>query len=149
VVAALLAGAVAGCSSGADLTGSLDQRMSAWISAAGLSASYATIASDLSKVDKAWSRRDLLSLKTECGLLRGDVANAFGVLPTPDSQLTGQLGRVYEALGTAATKCIDGSGRGSSGTIRAALDGLTNADHGLRQATARAHALAGTAEGQG
>lgn len=133
----------ASCTSGADMTGLPARRVAAWSAAAGLASSDSTIAYDLSKVHEAWARGDLLSLKTECGLLRGDVANGLVNLPTPDSTLTNELGAAYQAFGNASTTCIDASGRGAAHEIEAALTGLDHAESQLQQASARSRQLAG------
>ncbi len=107
----------AGCSSGADMTGTMAHRVSAWAKAAGVSATDATIADDIARISRARHSRDLSGLKTECAVLGTDVQMANDELPAPDTTLTEDLSRAYTAYGDSSADCYSGASSSDRGRL--------------------------------
>ncbi len=140
---ALVAGLLASACAGPEQTGSLADRVNAWVSQTQMGAAVQTLKVDALNVTAILKRHDPPSeIRTACALLTTDSQTAEGNLTTPDQQLTNELYAAYQDGAAAGTYCFNGAkGNRSllarSDRARAALPGL------LDVAVARVRSITG------
>ncbi len=142
-----------GACSAPDQSGTLAQRVRAWSSGAGLSATASHLAADAAQFRLARAKGDQVSLQGACGSLLNDASMAAAGLPTPDTALTADLNSAYDAYYRAAQLCLSRppSGPTPSGPARGRTDAslslaaahLAKGASDLSRAQARVRVLVG------
>ena len=92
----------AACSTGPHTLGA---QLQAWASNAGYSANVAQINADLKNLQNGYRERKLLSLRTACEGFSTDASQLYTQLPTPDHQITNELGSALSDFFTASVDC--------------------------------------------
>lgn len=112
-VVALVALAIiaSGCLSGPT---TLRGQLQSWASNAGYSAIVTQINADLVGLDAGYKQRKLLSLRTACEGFSTDAAQLYTQLPTPDQQITNELGTSLSDFFSASVDCYAASSFQSS-----------------------------------
>lgn len=104
----VLGSSLAGCT--LDQTGPPAAQLSAWMTAAAGGAAVGQVEADARNIDVAISGHNTpAALRTVCALLTNDAQTAIGNLPTPDTQLTGDLNAAYEDAAAAGNDCYQGA----------------------------------------
>lgn len=151
--AAALAVLLASCA-GAGGTGTdVAQRVRAWASAAGITASTRALRADAARISAASAAEGAAAagsakakiVQFDCYTLQFDAEKANAELPAPDQVLSAALAGAYKGYYTYATGCVRGGGTASS--LRRWSSYRAGADAELARATARLAALHALAPG--
>ncbi len=143
LVGVALSAALAGCSAGADMTGSVPHQVRAWAAGSGMASVDASLGSTASAITAAVSSGNLDGLRAACTSLGSQVARADGFLPTPDQQLTNDVSLAYAHFYDAAHGCLNEKHSIASGAYRPFVSDLRLAHQALVKAQARELALVG------
>lgn len=107
-MAVICAALASGCT--LDQSGPPAAQLSAWMTTSGGGAAIGQVAVDSRNIDLALSHHNAAAaLRTVCALLTNDAQTAIGDLPSPDTQLTGQLNAAYEDAAAAGNDCYNGA----------------------------------------
>jgi hypothetical protein len=93
----------AACSSGPT---TLSGKLQAWANNASYSSDVSQIAQDLTDLHNGLKERQFLALRTACEGFGVDVETLYGYLPTPDYDITQELGTSLANYYTAAEDCF-------------------------------------------
>jgi hypothetical protein len=105
----LLGVSLAACA-GQEQSGPPAARVTTWVNGSGGGASIGTLRADVANVDYVLARHEPAgSVRTACALLTNDAETAIGNLPTPDTQLTGELNTAYTDAAAAGDDCYAGA----------------------------------------
>jgi hypothetical protein len=80
-------------------------QLQAWANNAGYSAIVTQINADLKGLGAGYRERKLLSLRTACEGFSTDAAQLYTQLPTPDQQITNELGNSLTDFFSASVDC--------------------------------------------
>lgn len=134
---------LAACS-GPDLTGTLVQRASAWSNSVGFSTTASHLSHDQATFARAAAGRDQAALQETCTNLEDDASMGAASLPTPDSILTSDLNRAYDAYYRAGQLCLATVGKADvKARLAQAAAQLAQGPGGLRRAQSRLSAILG------
>lgn len=97
-----VAAAASACSTGPHTLGG---QLRAWATNAGYSENVAQINADLKNLQNGYRERKLLSLRTACEGFSTDASQLYTQLPTPDHQITDELGSALSDFFTASVDC--------------------------------------------
>ncbi len=114
----------------------LPARLRAWQSGSLYSGDQGYIAQDIREIATGIRKGPLVALHTACDGLGVDAANAYGELPTPDSELTTDLNDEYLSAENAAQLCSTAATR-HGGRIERYLSLIARAERNLHAAHAR------------
>lgn len=123
----LSAGLGAACGNG---SASVAQQLTSWAQSTDFSSTLSAVRGDLAaEAQYAAAGAPATHARTVCDVLVTDTLHANEQLPTPDSTLTGLLGRAYDAAASAGHDCYDAAGADSpklaaAATLRTTALGL-------------------------
>ena len=133
---------VSACSSGADVSGTLSQRVNGWSHGVGFTSSSAKIGSELDQVTRRAQAGDLGGLQAVSVQLQDDATIAHSQLPSPDQSLTNQLNTAYQTAYQLANHYLDkGVGSDRAAGLAAVIRQAGAAQQALQGARARAATL--------
>ena len=84
----------------------LSGKLQAWANNASYSSDVSQIAQDLTDLNNGLKERQFLALRTACEGFGVDVETLYGYLPTPDYDITQELGTSLANYYTAADDCF-------------------------------------------